>query len=69
MNNDLKELIQKANSAREYAMECGVSLDDIDVSLQIEGPDTKVVWSKDIELYYDNDFNASGCVLVGQIEG
>jgi hypothetical protein len=33
----LKELIQKTNSAREYAMECGVSLDDIDVSLQKSG--------------------------------
>ncbi len=57
----LKEMVDRAI---EHAKECGQSPDEIGVSLQI---DIDSIWtSNDIEVYYDNDAQASGCVIVGQ---
>jgi len=40
----------------------------IQVSIQIDDMSGESVCSSDLELYYDNDCQASGCVLVGQID-
>lgn len=61
---DLKE--QVANAV-DFAMECAVSLEDIDVYIQFElGP--HVLFTPEVELHYDNNAQASGCVLVGHMQ-
>jgi hypothetical protein len=35
------------------------------VSIQIESYDSETIWTEKIGLNYDNDGQASGCVLVG----
>lgn len=40
---------------------------DVPVSIQVE-KGTESFWSCDIELIYDNDIQASGCVIVGEHE-
>lgn len=68
----LSELKKEVDGAIESAIDQGQNPDDIIVSLQIEGAGdgsilgNGAVWAKDeIELHYDNDGQASGCVLVG----
>jgi len=65
----LAELAQQIANAVEAVKDCGESPDDIKISLQIDGPDTESVWSDEIELHYDNNGQASGCVLVGEFGG
>lgn len=70
---NLIELKQAVDNAVESAKEYGADPIDILVSLQIEGPGVCRVRSdyicsdKDLELHYDNDGIASGCVLLGQL--
>ena len=64
----LRELVTKAINATLYAEECGVSPDDVIVSLQIDGPAGESACSMDVELHYDNNGQASGCVLLGYVE-
>jgi len=63
----LSELKKLVDVAIELAEESEKSPDEINVYLQIDGP-KKSVWASEIELHYDNDCQASGCVLVGEEE-
>ena len=65
LNELAKEVADAISSANEY----GVSPDEIVVSLQIDGPQTESVWATDVEFHYDNDAQASGCVLLGEFSG
>jgi hypothetical protein len=63
---NLLELKTDVDAAIEHANEVGSNPDDILVSIQIDlesGEDS--LWSDDVKLIYDNDGNASGCVLYG----
>lgn len=61
---NLKELKEKVDNAIESAIEYGSSPEDVLVSIQIDKRSDSI-WSQDLELHYDNDANASGCVIVG----
>jgi len=63
---NLLELKADVDAAIENANEAGADPKDILVSIQIDlesGEDS--LWSEDVKLIYDNDGNASGCVLYG----
>jgi hypothetical protein len=65
----LRELKDAAISAFELAEEFGKSPDEIKVSLQIDCRYCVTVWAdEDVELHYDNDGMASGCVLTAYHE-
>ena len=66
----LSELKSEVDAAIERAAECGESPDKIEVSVQIDTVDhngdfESSVSAVDIELCYDNDATASGCVILG----
>jgi len=61
----LTELKSFVDGAIENAKEFGQSPAEITVSIQINDERTEDIWSDDIELTYDNDGQASGCVLHG----
>ena len=61
----LQELKAKIDLVLISAKECGESPLEIPVSLQIDGPNSGGVWANEIEVYYDNNIQAFGCVLVG----
>lgn len=66
----LSELKIAVDDAIERAKEYGYDDCDIDVSLQIGLPGGTDVWAKDdVELCYDMDSRASGCVLVAEFGG
>ncbi len=59
---ELKSFVGRAiESAEEFEQNPG----EIAVSIQIDATESEALWSDDIELTYDNDGNASGCVLHG----
>ncbi len=63
---NLVELKEAVKSSIEHAIECGVSPEDVDVSLQIDTSGKgDVACSGDVEAHYDNDCQASGFVMVG----
>lgn len=63
----LNELKKKVDRTIEYAIECGETAEEINVSLQIDGPERESICAtEDVELHYDNNCQASGCVLVGE---
>lgn len=60
----LEELKIAVLKACEIARDYGKDPKDIAVSLQIDSHDELSMWSsKDVELHYDNDGQAMGCVL------
>ena len=66
----LAELKQAVDMAVEEAVEFGQSAETVVVSLQIdvvnsEGDCTSCVCATDVDLTYDGDGTASGCVLLG----
>ena len=64
----LSELKIEVDWAVRHACDSGEKPSDVVVSLQIEGPGLEVKFtSEDVEMHYDNNTNASGCVLVGQL--
>ena len=66
----LSELNKHVVNAIEKAKEYRESPDNILVSLQINGPHGETVWATSgLELLYDNNGQASGCVLTGEISG
>jgi len=66
---NLMELKKAVDSAIELAIEYGETPDEIIVSLQLDGPETQSAFSSDdVELHYDNNLCASGCVLTAFIE-
>ena len=57
---ELKSCVDKAiYRAKEYGEDPG----EIQVSIQIDDTERGSLWSDDVELTYDNDCQASGCVL------
>lgn len=61
---NLQELKEYVDVAIERAIENGESPAEIVVTLQIDGPEDESVWSSDeVELHYDGNLQASGCVL------
>ncbi|WP_320043195.1 hypothetical protein [uncultured Desulfobacter sp.] len=66
---NLSELKTKVEQAIEHAVECGASPDEITVSLQIEDSAGETAWANEnVELHYDNNCQASGCVLLADLE-
>jgi hypothetical protein len=66
---NLKELKDNVDRAIKSSLEYGYTPEEVIVSLQVEGPGEKVAWaSEEVELIYDNDCCASGCVLRGENE-
>lgn len=66
---NLSELKKAVNAAVERAKEYGESPDEIEVSLQLEDQSPDPLWAREnIELHYDNNLNASGCVLTGDLD-
>jgi len=76
---NLKQLKTQVDNAIESAGEYGALLEDIEVSLQIEILEcvgkTKpyylkdTIWSTDdVELHYDNNGDAAGCVLTSNVK-
>lgn len=63
---NLSELKKYVDTAIESAKECGESPDEVLVSIQIDNLDGDSYFSTDVELIYDNNCNASGCVLFGE---
>jgi hypothetical protein len=43
--------------------------EEVSVSVQIDGPGTRSIWATDLEIHYDEDGNASGCVILGEYGG
>jgi len=63
---NLLQLRADVEAAIEHAGDSGADPNDILVSIQIDlesGEDS--LWSEDVKLIYDNDGNASGCVIYG----
>lgn len=63
---NLRELKEKAVNAYEAAIEEGDDPEEITVSIQVD-INRESVYSDDVELHYDGDSSASGCVIVGDI--
>ena len=66
----LSELKEKVDAAIDSALEYGDKPDDITVSVQIEWGhrEDPTLWTEDIEIHYDNDCQASGCVILAWLE-
>ena len=65
---NLIELKKAVNIAIEMVHEDGRNPKDILVSIQVD-INRSSPWSDDVRLVYDNDLNASGCVIVGDCKG
>ena len=63
---NLRELKEKAVNAYEAAIEDGDDPEEITVSIQVD-INRESVYSDDVELHYDGDGCASGCVIVGDV--
>ena len=61
---NLQELKEKVDAAMKLATDYGDDPKEITVSIQVESGKA-VTWSNDVNLHYDGDCNASGCVIVG----
>ena len=61
----LQKLAEFANRAVENAKEYGANPDEVPVSIQIDCTESESLWADDVELTYDGDGQASGCVLHG----
>ncbi len=65
----LTQLKEAAERAIEYARECGEDPDEIPVTLQIDRENENPIWSDvAVELHYDNNTFASGCVISACID-
>ena len=62
---NLLELKSFVNRAIVNAKENRNDPAEITVSIQVDDTESESLWSDDIELTYDNDGQASGCVLHG----
>ena len=58
------QLRDAINGAIESAEEIGVTPESVEVSIQIDGQSVDSVWATDeMEVHYDNNGLASGCVI------
>lgn len=65
MYMNLIDLQKAVDAAVERAKRYQMPPEEVVVSLQIDGPGEESVHSRDfVELIYDNDCQASGCVLI-----
>lgn len=68
---NLKELRDVIIETCDRALADGAELEDVEVSLELDAPaqsDIDSVWSTGpIEVSYDNDGSAAGCVLSAEI--
>lgn len=65
----LTQLKEAAERAIEYAIECGENPDEIPVTLQIDRDgDDSICSDFEVELHYDNNTCATGCVLTAFLE-
>lgn len=62
---NILELKNNVDRAIENTKENGENPSEILVSIQINSTESESLWSDDIELTYDSDVQASGCVLHG----
>lgn len=62
---NLLELKDYVDQAIENAKAFDEDPAEIVVSIQVDDTESESLWSDDIELTYDGDGNASGCVLHG----
>ena len=62
---NLIELKSFVDQAIKSAKDFGDDPSNILVSVQIDDAESETLWADDIELNYDNDGQASGCVLHG----
>ena len=62
---NLFELKKFVDTAIKNAKEFGEDPAEILVSIQIDDTPSEALWSDDIELIYDNNTQASGCVFHG----
>jgi hypothetical protein len=60
---NLHELKEQVDNAIERATELGELSTGITVTLQLDCPEDSLWSGDDIELHYDANTNASGCVL------
>lgn len=65
----LTQLRDAAERAVENAKECGVDPDTIPVTLQLDREGNDSIWSdSEVELHWDNNGCASGCVITAFVE-
>jgi len=70
---NLQELKEEVDAAIKRAIEDGNNPETIKVTLQIDGlqfdtPTYESVWAdENVELHYDNNMMASGCVLLAVV--
>ena len=65
----LAELRDCVNAAIEQAMDNNEWPHTIEVTVQIDDvPSGSSIWSTDVELHYDGNCEASGCVLLGVLK-
>lgn len=62
---NLIELKSYVDRAIENAKRFGEDPTRIQVSIQIDGVESESLWSDDVELKYDGNLFASGCVFHG----
>ena len=64
---DLKDLV---DGHCAHAGECGYELEDVEVSVQFEYSKAEdgEIWTRDVEVIFDCDGQASGCVIVASEE-
>jgi len=62
---NLLELKTFVDTVIENVKEFKQNPEDVLVSVQIDDVESESLWSDDIELAYDNNGQASGCVLHG----
>ena len=62
---NLLELKSYVDRAIDNAKGFGEDPAEITISVQVDDTESESLWSDDIELTYDNDGQASGCVLHG----
>lgn len=64
---NLAEFKKEVDRLVKYANECEEPLEDIEVSMQLEDPDGEIIFTNKVELHYDNNCQASGFVILGDI--
>ena len=62
---NLLELKEAVDRSIEAAIEYGEKPEEVMVSIQVD-INKESVYSDDVELHYDGDGQASGCVIVGE---
>ncbi len=62
------ELKDKVDATIERVIECGQSPDDIPVTLQLESGSRTACGGLSMDVVWDNNAQATGCVIVADME-